>query len=189
MEIILASASPRRQSLLKMLGLEFKTEPADVDETMDKSLPIEEEITRISRKKAEAAAAKHDESAIIIAADTVVVYNGRVLGKPADEDTAFSMLKQLSGGCHRVITAVTVQTGDNVQSESAETLVYFRQLSDREIRAYIKTKEPMDKAGAYGIQELGALFVRRIEGDFYNVVGLPLVLLSKMLENCGVMLL
>ena len=183
MSIILASKSPRRQELLSLMGLEFEVATADIDETIDKSLPIEQEIARLSRQKAEAI---DDNDNIIISADTVVVLGNTVMGKPRDAENARQMLNVLSGKTHRVITAVTVKNGDKIRTEVVITEIVFRELSKREIDSYVASGSPMDKAGAYGVQEKAAAFVKEIHGDYFSVVGLPVCTLAVMLREFGV---
>ena len=184
--IILASQSPRRQELLKLTGLPFTVRAADIDETMDKSLPVQQEVTRVSRLKAQAIAAGASPDDIVIAADTIVVIDGRELGKPHSEAEALDMLRLLSGRTHEVVTVLSVCRGTHIESEAVVTKVTFRPLCEEELRAYIKTGEPMDKAGSYGIQGYGAMFVSRIEGDYFSVMGLPL---CQMLRAFGVRIL
>ena len=180
MELILASQSPRRQELMKLIGLPFAVRVADIDETLDACAP-EEAVARLSRKKAEAVRRCADE--IVIGADTVVVLDGKVLGKPANETDAFRMLRSLSGRRHQVMTGLTVLQGDRCVSVTEVTEVSFRPLSDGDILTYIATGDPMDKAGSYGIQNGGALFVDGIRGDYYNVVGLPVCRLGQILKE------
>ncbi len=189
-KIILASRSPRRKDLLEQLGITFDCYPADIDEQFYSGETVVEAARRIAWNKAEEVG-KKEKNALIIAADTVVVCNGQVLGKPDNLRDAFNKLSQLRGRVHEVITAVCVMDADSGQGEvQAEiTRVYFRDITDEEIRAYIMTGEPMDKAGAYGIQGLGAVFIDRIEGCYFNVVGLPLKNLYSMLKRQGVRLL
>ena len=187
--IILASQSPRRQELMKLTGLPFTIRIADVDETMDKSLPVQQEVTRVSRMKAQAIASGASPDAIVIAADTIVVIDGRELGKPHSEEEALAMLRLLSGRTHEVVTVLSVCKGSRIESEAVVTEVTFRALSDPEIRAYIRTGEPMDKAGSYGIQGYGAMFVSHLEGDYFSVMGLPLCPLCRMLRGFGVRIL
>ena len=172
--MILASASPRRKEILENFGFSFKTIVKNIDETSDKTR-AEEKILEIAEKKARAAAIDFpDEN--VIGADTVVVVDGKILGKPKDKKEAFSMLKSLSGRSHEVITAFSfININKNISYSDYEiTKVYFKNLTDDEINWYINTKEPMDKAGAYGIQGKGAFFVEKIEGDFFSVMGFPL---------------
>ena len=189
MKIILASASPRRRELLSALGLSFEIRPAIGEEHPVPGLPGGETAKRLSRAKCLEIAAGADGQDVVIAADTVVCLDDEILGKPADEEDAARMLKALSGRDHRVYTGVTVARGGRVLSDYEETAVHFRPLTEREIAAYIATGEPMDKAGAYGIQGCAALFVRAIEGDYFNVVGLPLCKLGQMLKELGVELI
>jgi len=183
MALILASRSPRRRELLARLGLTFAVRAADVDETMDPAAPPAEEVARLSARKAAAVAAGPED--VVIAADTVVVLDRRVLGKPRDEEEARAMLTALSGRSHQVMTGLTVRRGEDIRTETAVTQVRFRPLSPREIDAYIATGEPMDKAGAYGIQGLAAVFADRLDGDYYNVMGLPLCALCRLLRQAG----
>lgn len=186
MNIILASQSPRRKELLERMGIrDFETISPNVDESVFHGLPPEELVRRLSAEKAAAVAGRAGEDAIVIAADTVVALEGAVLGKPADELDAFKMLSALSGVRHQVYTGVTVCRGGEKQTAHEVTDVTFRELSEEEIEHYIATGEPMDKAGSYGIQGRGALLVESIQGDYFNVMGLPLQRLSRMLETFG----
>lgn len=181
MEVILASQSPRRKELMGLFRIPFTIRVADIDETMDLSIPAQDAVARVSRKKAEAIPRRPED--IVIAADTIVVCAGEILGKPADEADARRMLELLSGRDHQVMTGLTVLRGDNCVVCTQITDVHFRHLSEMEILRYIATKEPMDKAGAYGIQSGGALFVEKIVGDYYNVVGLPVCRLGQILRD------
>jgi septum formation protein len=187
--IILASNSPRRRELLAQIGLTFTVAPADVDERLHPGEAPKDYAERLARDKARAAAERAREG-IVIAADTIVVVGGTVLGKPANAEDARRMLKELSGREHEVVTALAVMDAATGRSSvrTSITRVWFRTLAEREIDAYVATREPLDKAGAYGIQERGALLVDRIEGCYSNVVGLPLSLLGEMLRNFGVIL-
>jgi septum formation protein len=187
MKIVLASASPRRIELMRRIGLACIADPPDIDE--DSVEPSIEAAAILSEGKAKAVAPRHPAGTVIIAADTLVVCGGTVLGKPKSEDDAFGMLRLLSGQTHTVATGVTVLQDGRILTRTELTAVTMRGLTDAGIRAYVATGEPMDKAGAYGIQERGALLVERVEGDFYNVMGLPVCLLSKMLLSFGVDLL
>lgn len=189
MSIILASASPRRKELLERMGLEFSIRTAPHDETMDPEKSPEEEVRRVSGLKAEAVKSLCGEDDIIIAADTVVVAQGIVMGKPASEEEAVSMLRTLSGAEHQVITGLSVARGEKMRSVSVTTTLCFRPLLDEEIFAYVQTGEPMDKAGAYGIQGLASMFVQSLCGDYYNVMGLPVCTLTGILRQFGVELL
>ena len=181
MQLILASQSPRRKELLGLMHIPFTVKVADIDETMDETKPAADEVARVSRAKAEAIPRQPED--VVIAADTIVVLRGRVLGKPADPQDAYAMLRGLSGCDHQVLTGVTVLCGEKVLTHTEITHVHFRELTDREIYAYIATGEPMDKAGAYGIQGGAALFARKLEGDYYNVMGLPVCRLWQMLQE------
>lgn len=188
--IVLASKSPRRKELLEQIGLrEFKVSAPNVDETVEAGLSPAQMVEELSRRKADAAAKRAGPEDLIVAADTVVAVDGQVLGKPRDEGDAFRMLSLLSGREHRVCTGVTVLQGGRAVTEHEETAVTFRALSDGEIWGYIATGEPMDKAGAYGIQGAGALLVSGIRGDYSNVVGLPVSRLGRMLKGFGLDLL
>ena len=187
MDIILASQSPRRRELLERMGVrDFRVVTPDIDEHMDRELPPEELVRRISLEKALAVQEQEGNTSIIIAADTVVALDGAVLGKPADELEAFKMLSTLSGCRHQVYSGMTVLRGEEKYTVSEETTVTFRELSAEEIDRYIATGEPMDKAGAYGIQGYGALLVSGIQGDYYNVMGLPVCRLGMLLRQLGV---
>ena len=181
MQLILASQSPRRKELLGLMHIPFTVKVADIDETMDETKPAADEVARVSRAKAEAIPRQPED--VVIAADTIVVLHGHVLGKPADPQDAYAMLRGLSGCDHQVMTGVTVLCGEKVLTHTEITHVHFRELTDREIYAYIATGEPMDKAGAYGIQGGAALFARKLEGDYYNVMGLPVCRLWQMLQE------
>jgi septum formation protein len=181
MSVILASQSPRRRELLGLFRIPFEIQAADIDETMDPDLPAGQEVSRVSRSKAMAIAADDDQ--IIIAADTIVVVDGRVLGKPQSPDHARQMLKSLSGRDHQVMTGIAVRRGSQCAVCTEVTDVTFRPLTDAEIDAYIATGEPMDKAGAYGIQGGAALFCEKLHGDYYNVMGLPVCRLGLMLKS------
>ena len=186
MDMILASQSPRRKELLGQMGLRgFKVTSPEVDETVDEHLPHAQVVEELSRRKAMAVARHADGDDLIIAADTVVALEGAVLGKPADQREAFAMLTALSGNRHYVYTGLTVIQGDRVVTQHECTTVTFRDLEPEEISHYIATGEPMDKAGAYGIQGLGAMLVSGIEGDYFNVVGLPIFRLSRILAGFG----
>ena len=180
MNLILASASPRRKELLGLFRIPFLIRAADIDETMDPAAAPYDEVARVSRLKAQAT--PHESEDVVIAADTIVVCEGRVLGKPRDEADAEAMLTLLSGRDHQVMTGVTVLRGRQVSSFTEVTDIHFRELSEREIRAYVATGEPMDKAGSYGIQGGAALFCSHMVGDYYNVMGLPVCRLGQELR-------
>ncbi len=187
MALILASKSPRRQELLQRMGLtDFKILVPDADESFPDGLSPQETVEHISRVKALAAKELVAEDDIVITADTMVFLDEHRLGKPADEADALRMLTALQGRSHTVCTGVTVMQGDHILTESEPTKVYFREASEAELRGYIATGDPMDKAGAYGVQSLGALLVERIDGDFFNVMGLPVLRLSRMLREFGI---
>ena len=183
--IVLASGSPRRQELLRRIGLaDFTIRVPDVEEFCPEGLSPQATVEYISREKSQAVDAAADE--IVITADTMVFLDGKRLGKPADEAEALAMLTALQGRHHTVCTGVTVRQGGRMETESETTEVSFRPASRAELLAYIATGEPMDKAGAYGIQEKGALLVEGIRGDYFNVMGLPVLRLSRMLGRFGV---
>jgi septum formation protein len=183
--VVLASGSPRRHQLLNLIGIEHEVNPANIDETMRPREAPRRHAERLAREKA-ATVAVRDPDLITIGADTVVVINRKVLGKPADTNDAARMLGMLSGREHTVITAVAVARGRKLRSAIEEVRVKFRRLREDEIEAYIATGEPMDKAGAYGIQGFGATIVERIEGDYFAVMGLPLVRLVGLMRDVGV---
>lgn len=190
MSIVLASASPRRRELLEMLGVkDLKVIPAVGEEVITDGMLPSEAVCSLSRAKAEEVSKLCKKDDVVIGADTIVSLDGEILGKPVDEQDAFRMLSALSGRIHNVFTGATVIRGNQLITEYERTLVRFRELSEREIRAYIATGEPMDKAGSYGAQGIGALLTESIEGDFFAVMGLPLCRLAKMLERVGVRLL
>lgn len=186
--IILASQSPRRRQLLAQTGLSgFELMNPEADESYDPALPPEEIVRFISRKKAEAAVRQAgDPGALLIAADTMVFLDALRLGKPHSEEDAFAMLSALSGRTHEVLTGLTLSRGERMETRVERTEVTFRPLTDGEKRAYIRSGEPMDKAGAYGVQGKAALFITGIRGDYFNVMGLPLHLLGQMLAEFGV---
>ena len=183
--VVLASASPRRRELLNLIGIQHEVRPANIDETMRPREAPRRHAERLAREKASAIAVR-DPDLIVIGADTVVVVNRKVLGKPASANDAARMLGMLSGREHTVVTAVAVSRGRKLRSAVEEVRVKFRRLRDDEIEAYIATGEPMDKAGAYGIQGFGATIVERIEGDYFAVMGLPLVRLVGLMRDVGV---
>lgn len=180
MKIILASGSPRRRELLTLIGYEFEVIPADVDETADPRLTPGELVAALSEKKA---LAIRDDTALVIGADTVVAIDGLILGKPQDDRDAFDMLSRLQGRDHVVYTGVTVVSPGFCETFVERTKVFMRSLSDPEIWEYIATGEPRDKAGAYGIQERGAVLIERVEGDYFTVVGLPLCRLDMVVKT------
>ena len=186
-KIVLASKSPRRQELLKNIGItEFDIRVPEADESYPPNLTPQQVVEHISRVKAEAAAALCAPDEIVITADTMVFLDDQRLGKPADEADALRMLTALQGRHHTVCTGVTVRRGNESITECETTEVHFRTATETELRGYIATGEPMDKAGAYGIQGLGSLLVEGIRGDYFNVMGLPVLRLSRMLRRFGV---
>lgn len=181
MNLILASGSPRRRELMGLYRIPFSVRAADIDETMDPAKSPYEEVARVSTLKALATERQDDD--IVVAADTIVVCSGLVLGKPKTPEQAERMLQLLSGRDHQVMTGLTVLQGKRMISCTEVTDLHFRPLSPEEIRSYVASGEPMDKAGAYGIQGGGALFVDRLEGDYYNVMGLPVCRLGTILRQ------
>ena len=181
MKIVLASGSPRRRELLTQAGIDYIVDPADIEENTSETIPSRV-VEDLSRQKA-LAVSKNHIGKYVLAADTVVAFDDKILGKPVDEEDAFNMLTALSGRTHQVYTGVTIVRPDgsvNTFSECTEVTMYHN--SPEQIRAYIASKEPMDKAGAYGIQGLGAVLVERICGDYNNVVGLPLARVYRELQ-------
>jgi len=189
-KIILASASPRRKELLEKIGLIFEVEPSNFEEDISLCLEPHYFAQKISLEKARAVASNHKNS-IVIAADTFIVFGGQILGKPNTEKDAREILKAISGKSHLVITGFSIidTSEDKTVSKSVETEVCIRELTPLEIDAYVKSGEPLDKAGAYAIQGLGAVFIERIDGDYYNVVGLPLSALTVALKEFGINIL
>ncbi len=183
--VVLASSSPRRRELLSLVGIRHEVDPADIDESYLAGERPAPHAERLAREKARVVAARAPD-AVTIGADTIVVVDGDVLGKPRDEAHAAQMLRRLSGRQHTVVTAVAAVWRGSAASAVEEVGVTFRRLSEREIEAYIATGEPMDKAGAYGIQGYGATIVERIDGDYFAVMGLSLVRLVRLLERTGV---
>lgn len=181
MQLILASASPRRKELLGLFGLPFVVRAADIDETMNPENAPYDEVARVSRRKA--LAVQRTEDDVVIAADTIVVCEGKILGKPHDTAEAKAMLALLSGRDHQVMTGCTVLRGETGKTVTEVTDLHFRPLSQKEIDRYVASGEPMDKAGAYGIQGGAALFCQRMVGDYYNVMGLPVCRLGQMLRE------
>ncbi|MGH7709798.1 MAG: Maf family protein [Gemmatimonadaceae bacterium] len=185
MHIILASGSPRRTELLHLIRIDHEVRPAQIDETQRANEAPRTYAERLAREKAQAVARQHAD-AVVIGADTIVVLDGDVLGKPDDPHEAAAMLRRLSGRAHIVDTAVAVARDGAVTSAVEEVEVQFRQLSRADIERYIATGEPMDKAGAYGIQGYGATIVERVTGDYFAVMGLPLGLLVRLLRQVGI---
>lgn len=181
-KIILASQSPRRKQLLQMLNISFDVMPADIDEQINSNNDLVKEIEKLSYQKAYHVF-KDNKDALVIGSDTIVKINNEVLGKPKDYYQAKEMLEKLSNETHEVVTGCTIIVDDKIETFSSIAKVTFYQLSDQEIDDYIKTNEPMDKAGAYAIQGLGAKFVKSIEGDFYTIMGLPIAQLYQRLKK------
>ena len=186
MEIILASGSPRRRALLTQMGLSFRVVVSHADEAVDPALPPAEQVEQLSLRKAQAVAPLVSRDAVILAADTLVALDGVILGKPGTPREAADMLTRLSGRTHTVFTGFTLLRGEEVVTQSEATRVTFRPLTPGEIDAYVATGEPMDKAGAYGIQGLGGLLVEGIEGDYFNVMGLPVCRVGLALGRFGI---
>lgn len=188
MRIILASASPRRSELLTQMGLKFEVIPSGQEEKVEESLSPDNLAVELAVKKVESVARRVQGCALIIGADTIVVKGGKVLGKPRDEEEAFQMLMELQGEVHEVITGLAVMEVPSRKCVVAyeKTLVEMASLTPYEIEGYIRTGEPMDKAGAYGIQGVGGMLIKRIEGCYYNVVGLPIHRLWMILKGFGI---
>ena len=181
MTLILASASPRRKELLEKFGVPFTVRVADIDETMNPQLSPCEEVARVSRLKALAIPRQQED--VVIAADTIVVCQEQVLGKPKSKEDALAMLRLLSGRDHQVMTGCTILRGDTAETFTEITDIHFRPLSEKEISRYVESGEPMDKAGSYGIQGGAALFCQKMVGDYYNVMGLPVCRLGEALKR------
>lgn len=193
--IVLASASPRRQELMQSLGVPFITVPSDVDESAFglETQPPQEQVLVLSREKAAAVAIQYPDS-LVIGSDTLVALAGpdqqeRVLGKPSDQAEAFEMLNALQGRMHTVYSAITLIYGNERVSDVLSTRVWMKPLSEGEIHRYIKTGEPMDKAGSYAIQGVGSLFIERIDGCYFNVMGMSMYLLNQLFSRVGVSIL
>ena len=184
LRVILASQSPRRRELLSLVGIAHDVRPADIDESYLTGEPPRDHAERLARGKAEVIAAREPD-AVVVGSDTIVVVDGDVLGKPTDENDAVRMLARLAGRSHTVVTAVAVAWRGETRSAVEEVDVTFHPLSRAEIDAYIATREPMDKAGAYGIQGYGATIVARVDGDYFAVMGLPLQRLIRLLDSLG----
>lgn len=181
--LILASASPRRATLLLDAGIRHEAKPTDVDERIPRKAKPTDAVVEVATRKAKAV---HDEGAFVLAADTLVIFEGKHLGKPADELEAHAMLCMLSGSTHEVVTGVVVRAPDGrLATGHATTKVTFREISDAEIDAYIRTGDPLDKAGAYGIQGRARAFVQKVDGPIDNVIGLPMELVKKLLGDVG----
>jgi septum formation protein len=188
--IILASASPRRKQLLEQIGLHFEVDPSDYEEHIDPGLRPHELARKISLGKARVVASRH-KYAVVIGADTFIVLGNQILGKPHSENEARKMLETINGKSHSVITGFSIIDSDTNKtlSGSVETEVFIKKLTRAEIDAYVKSGEPLDKAGAYAIQGLGTVIVERIKGDYFNVIGLPLSALAEALKEFGIKVL
>lgn len=182
MAVILASASPRRRELLKYITEDFSVKVSDADETLPENIMPEEAVVFLARQKGEAVYVQNPGSAVI-SADTVVVLDGNILGKPHSEEEAYSMLKALSGRTHCVYTGVYIRSDNKEIGFAEKTEVTFCKLSDKDIENYIASGEPFDKAGGYGIQGKGSIMIDRINGDYYNVMGLPVARLNRVLRE------
>ncbi|MEP6780385.1 MAG: Maf family protein [Gemmatimonadaceae bacterium] len=185
LRVVLASQSPRRRELLTLIGVTHTVMPADIDESVYPNEKPVNHAERLARAKASVIASS-DQTALVIGSDTIVVIDEQILGKPTNDEHAARMLRQLSGRTHTVVTAVAVALGEQLVSAIERVAVTFRELTDANIRDYIATREPMDKAGAYGIQGFGATIVERIDGDFFAVMGLPLGQMIRLCEDVGV---
>lgn len=186
-KIILASSSPRRKELLELAGIPFSIHPSDITEKVDEDHEPFQIVEQLALQKAKDVAKYYNEE-IVIGADTIVVFQGEILGKPVNEEDAFHTLKKLQGNPHLVYSGIALIDSKTGRSQTVHqvTKVFMFDLTDEEILSYIQTKEPMDKAGAYGIQGIGSIFIEKIEGDYFNVVGLPLSLLSRFLKSFDV---
>ncbi len=183
--LVLASRSPRRRQLLEMLGISHVVDPVEVDELPRSGEDPEHYAIRLAREKAGAGSKRHSDI-WVLGADTVVVLDGRILGKPESPTAAEDMLLELAGNRHRVVSAVALARGDDIRGACDVTSVWIRQMTREGARAYVQTGEPLDKAGSYGIQGLGAVLVDRIEGDYFSVMGLPLRLVVDLMSAAGI---
>lgn len=181
MKLVLASKSPRRKEILGMVTKDFSVRVSNADETYGKDIPMETVPKILAERKAMATPLEDKE--IVIGCDTVVLYNNELMGKPLDKNDAVNMLKKLSGTTHQVVSGICVRSKEKCVSDFVITYVKFRDLSSKEIENYVSKYNPVDKAGAYGIQESAGAFVEKIDGDFYNVVGLPLCKLCRILKE------
>ncbi|MBQ9047232.1 MAG: septum formation inhibitor Maf [Solobacterium sp.] len=181
-QIVLASKSPRRKELLEKCGVPFIIDVADIDETINENNPLADEIRELACRKAEAVLQRHGD-AVVIGSDTIVTADGEVLGKPKDEEDAVRMLRKLSGRTHQVITGLAVVSAKRVWKAVSISDVEFQPLSEEEIIRYVRTGEPMDKAGAYAIQGIASRYVKEIRGDYYAIMGLPVSVLYEELKN------
>lgn len=181
--LVLASMSPRRREILNMAGYEFVVKPADVDESVPEGTPPDKAVVMTSAKKAAAVSGCFGKDDIILAADTVVALDGEIIGKPSSPENAFTILKRLSGRTHTVYTGYCIIKGDIHIGGAEATEVTFRELDDEEILAYVESGEPMDKAGAYGLQGKACSFAAKLNGDFFNVIGLPICTITGLLKK------
>ncbi|MGV6807586.1 MAG: Maf family protein [bacterium] len=185
--LVLASASPRRAELLRQIGVRFSVQPVDISEDVSDTETPTEAVTRLAREKAQAGLVlQSDAKSVVIGSDTIVVHSGRIMGKPTNRADVLTMLGELSGRTHRVLTAVAVESAAHSRSICVTTDVTFRAISTAEAERYCDTGEPMDKAGAYGIQGFGAVFVASISGSYSAVVGLPLYETASLLDEFGI---
>lgn len=189
MKIILASASPRRIEILKNINLDFEVIPSKFEEEEIINNPVEMVLKFAYNKALDVKNTITNEDALIVAADTIVFKDGKILGKPKNQEDAAEMLKMLSNSVHQVYTGLAVFYKDNYLVDYEVTDVYFKEVSDEEIEGYIKTNEPMDKAGAYAIQGIGSLFVKKIDGCYFNVVGLPISKFYEIIKRMGIKIL
>ena len=186
--LILASKSPRRDEILDLVGYRHEIVVSDADETVPEGTAARDAVAIISKRKAAAALTATDGDRVVLAADTVVESCGKIFGKPKSVDDARAMLNEMSGGCHLVHTGVTVTDGEKTVTETVTTKVFMRDLSETEIEGYIASGEPFDKAGAYGIQGIAGAFVTKLDGDYFNVMGLPICRVSEILRDFGIWL-
>ena len=184
-DFIVASASPRRREILHNAGYSFTVIPSDADETVDESLSAEKTVIALAKRKA-LSVLEGNQNSVVFGCDTVVAVEGEILGKPTDDEDAFRMLKKLSGRVHTVSTGVCVADKDKTECAVNTTLVEFYELSDSTIKSYIATNECKDKAGSYGIQGFGSVLVKRIEGDYFSVMGLPVSQTARILSRFGI---
>lgn len=182
---IVASASPRRKELLSNLGFDFEVIPSDADETLPEDISASEAVEELSKRKAQSVFEENTD-AVVLGCDTVVALDGKILGKPSDEKDAEEMLRTLSGRTHQVFSGVTIMDKTKSKTFVSVSDVEFYELSDEAVMSYIKTREPMDKAGAYGIQGIGGVLVKKISGDYYTIVGLPLAQSVRVLADFGI---
>ncbi|MBQ7669628.1 MAG: septum formation inhibitor Maf [Clostridia bacterium] len=184
--LILASKSPRRDEILDLVGYRHEIVVSDADEAVPEGTAASDAVAVISQRKAAAVLAETEGDRVVLAADTVVESRGKIFGKPKSADDARAMLNEMSGGCHLVHTGVTVTDGEKTVTETVTTKVFMRTLSEKETEGYIASGEPFDKAGAYGIQGIAGAFVEKLEGDYFNVMGLPICRVSEILKDFGI---